>query len=333
MNVRHFLTSRRYGALWAVVILATCSMVQSACFAGIQSTAAFGIPAVEESESVPNYVKLRESNAGFDPTPPPVPTIVSSSFSKVENLAQEVRWPYPSSDSLPWWIDHPEETSLETRIRFADVIARVNLLSYSVQTYRLMGEHHEMGLIPYFVRALEFEFEVVEYLKGSGNGTIYGIVPTFGGALTEEEAQELSSAETTELMAIRDNYLFSRWDDRQAIVFLRRSGADESFRSAMYPVSTILEESDRYWLGDLSRYYETYSIASPHNKAWLPSTSPGDRTRSADEEQTYLLDVPRGYLAGGLTASTKTSEIGTLTISLSTIESMLDATPANDVSE
>ena len=202
---------------------------------------------------------------------------------------------------MPYWVWHPELTTLDWRIDFADVVARVRLLSDSVKIYRLEGEHHQKGLIPYYVRSVEFEFEVLEYLKGNGGSTIWGIVPSFGGGLTEEEAGDPSQPD---LLAIRDRYFYSRWDDREAIVFLRRSGAGVSFDSNMYPIATIFQEPDRYWLGDLSRHYETYSIASPHNKSWLPLAQPSGASGASGGEQQFLLDALCG---GGYAARRKIS--------------------------
>ena len=72
-------------------------------------------------------------------------------------------------------IDYHGPMSLEERIVLAEVIARVKLRSVA-QTVepRLADDGREQ-----YVGALEFTFDVLEYLKGSGGSQLVGIVDDF----------------------------------------------------------------------------------------------------------------------------------------------------------
>ena len=311
---------RLASSVWIALTLTIAASVLTGC-----------APKTQAASNVP------PSSEGFLGTATPTETISKSATIAIPTTvstavpataSSDVIWPLPSSDSasasLPYWIYSPELTTLEWRIDFADVVARVRLLSESVQVHRLEGEHHEKGVIPFYVRSIEFEFEVLEYLKGSGSNIIWGVVPAFGSGFTEEEARDQSQPD---LLAIRDKYFYSRWDDRDAIVFLRRSGAGILFHSKMYPIDTIFQEPDRYWLGDLNRHYETYSIASPHNKSWLPSAQPSGASGTSGVEQQFLLDAPGGYAAGGSSdGASGASESSAPKISLSSLKARIAQT-------
>lgn len=129
-----------------------------------------------------------------------------------------------------------------------------------------------------YVGALEYTFEVLEYLKGSGGSEIVGVVydldvgyETRAGAMLGEDF--LGWRET-------------RWDAREAIVFLKDN--EERLPSTY--------QSGRYWLGHL-RYQgqEDYTIGSVHDKNWLPdASSSGAVGASGSGGQRLLTDVPSG---------------------------------------
>ena len=135
---------------------------------------------------------------------------------------------------------------------WADVIARVRLHSVAQTTeYEILEE--PLG----YVIALEFTFEVLEYVKDGGGNRLTGLA--YDGDV-QFETQHGASTLGTDFLSTRDG----QWDDREAIVFLRNDFVLESTR-----------QPDRYWLG-LLRFdgFEYYSIASRHYQPWLPEALP-----------------------------------------------------------
>ena len=110
---------------------------------------------------------------------------------------------------------HLGKMSLEKRITKAEVVARVSLRSYEVVGAQKPGAWR-------FVPAIRFTFEVHEYLKGSGGESIdvyaYGYKGPEGFSLTENSAEAAKNTWGDWIEGYRD----SRFDDRQAIVFLTR---------------------------------------------------------------------------------------------------------------
>ncbi len=165
-------------------------------------------------------------------------------------------------------------TSLEERILASPVIARVRLDS-TVETVESATIFD--GSTKY-IALLEFSFSVQEYLKGSGADDIVAVwaAPYFD---IQEHAEDALPA----IAASRD----AQWDDREAIVFLRHS--------ATYLTST--QQSARFFLsgevlfGNIPDDY--YSLASRHNKLWLPAAeSAGTNSQPTGDQQRFLMDVP-----------------------------------------
>ena len=165
--------------------------------------------------------------------------------------------------------------SLEERIAGADVIARVRLRS--VSSGAELRELTKDGPLKHLA-ALEHRFDVLEYLKGSGGGELLAVVNELFDHETAERAAEAGAA----LLAARD----TRWDGREAIIFLWNG----------------LQQSDRYLLGsiitDWGYFGDGYTIASPHDKAWLPAASDGaHRVRPVDRAPPAGR-VPKRHLPG-----------------------------------
>ncbi len=180
--------------------------------------------------------------------------------------------------------------SLEERIAGADVIARVRLRS--VSSGAELRELTRGGPLKHLA-ALEHRFDVLEYLKGSGDGELLAVVNELFDHETAERAAEAGAA----LLAARD----TRWDGREAIIFLWNG----------------LQQSDRYLLGsiitDWGYFGDGYTVASPHDKAWLPAASDGGASGSASTSrapggsgakassagaQRFLLDEPGSAPSG-----------------------------------
>ena len=153
--------------------------------------------------------------------------------------------------------------SLEEEILWADVIAVVDLISVD----RRVDVRKFANEILYY-KTLEFTFQVEQYLKGSGEDQVVGIV--FGVDYpfdTRLDAANLGKDVDPE----RKIY----WDDREAVVFLRGDDKD----------SRISREAGRYELSvELSDLGEQYSIANQYYRPWLPAVS------SETGEQRFLLE-------------------------------------------
>ena len=200
--------------------------------------------------------------------------------------------------------------SLEEVILESEVIARVTYL-------RNQGSimSHRWG----WMALLEFRFEVHEYLKGSGPDEIGAFIVAYYG--TEEHAQWARPL----LAAAHD----SRWDDREAIVFLN------------YPDELDLPShqlgAGQYWLanvgGGIPGYSDGYSVASDRSKLWLPEatqttqTGPGGsatngQSSKATTPQLFMLEAPSGASGGSGVRSASSAAAGP-TISLGDMKSRI----------
>ena len=169
--------------------------------------------------------------------------------------------------------------SLKERILESDVVARVKLLSMSPSVEAFGDERSGNSA---YVSALEFRFEVLEYLKGGG-GEIVGIV--YGNDYYESKLGALTLGE--DLTDTHD----TTWDDREAIVFLSKGRG----------VLSTLEEPDRYVLGfaDYGVFdSDSYTIDSRYSKRWLPAAaiegvSVAHGAGSGGGEQRFLTGAER----------------------------------------
>ena len=165
-------------------------------------------------------------------------------------------------------------SSLESRILASPVIARVRLDS-ATSTVEYGTTYRGMK----YIALLEFSFSVLEYLKGSGANEIVGVWAAAPFFDTRQEAEAALPA----IAAARD----IRWDDHEAIVFLR-----QDFREFL--AST--QQSERYYLAWGGRWTipdDGYSIASIHNRLWLPAeASVGSSSRPGGDQQRFLTEVP-----------------------------------------
>ena len=179
--------------------------------------------------------------------------------------------------------------SLELNILESDVIARVSYLRKQSSYVLRPGTYAWTAM-------LEFRFTVHEYLKGTGPAEIGGIVYW----MFETEAQARAAA--ARIGAAHD----SRWDSREAIVFLY-SPSKEAVQAVhfVYWGTALPTTSDQYLFGRMievtaSSGGEAYSVASAHRKLWLPaaetpsqgaSGSSNNNAQSPDDK-LFLLDAP-----------------------------------------
>ena len=213
----------------------------------------------------------------------------------------------------------PAETaplSLDERILRADIIARVTLTSVSTTTPFLSDR--DLGTTTaHYVSTLELRFDAHEYLKGSGGDTLAVVLPlSFHDYYSSiEEAIEAASAWLLE----RD----TRWDDREAIIFLQNpigSQAVSSAGSSSYVFSIFQlgygyahDGGTAYAINE--HYIDSYSIRSEKNKLWLPATSVPASGASGTVEASYYLEEPPSAGTGASGASGQSAGVSSITLS------------------
>ena len=206
-------------------------------------------------------------------------------------------------------------TSVEELVFLSDIVARVSLVSA------------EAGIQPVYVQnelmqqaAFAFRFQVLEYLKGSGGGELSVKVPvdSLGASwlrymsANSEEALGIAEAH----FAVRD----ARWDDREAIVFLKSKPAPSSEQGASGASSdNSLQFTD---VGASSSNIYRYSISSDMNKTWLPATNAATGAADSDQTRYFTAEPPQSSGAAGASASSASS------ISLADIEDIIEANGA-----
>ena len=151
----------------------------------------------------------------------------------------------------------------------------------------------------------KFEFQVVEYLKGSGPNTITAIVDVGESWLDTEAAANKIAAQA---------YHDDTYHDRQAILFLQE-------RDDL--------GSDEYYLG----VDYMYSITSEYRRVWLPAVATTTDAGSKDSKDVrapadpeFLLAVERP--AGYRSPSGARSSSGVSTITLSALKTLIADTEA-----
>ena len=191
---------------------------------------------------------LQEPDQVVERAEPPAIKEPEPSLFSVENV------PAPASaiPALPRY-------SIENMIYRSDLIARVDLAGVEL-AYRQDGDLH--------YAELEYEFVVLEYLKGgSGSQRIWGIVSLPYAAGTDE--QEVRAI-AVEYMQDRE----TRWDGDEAIIFMRD----------VAPGVPSTHVGDYYFLGWFAGSIDDYSLVKA--RRWLPLSAGSQR--SGDARQFIL---------------------------------------------
>ena len=193
-------------------------------------------------------------------------------------------------------------SSLEERIAGSDVIALVRLRGVcpGVEFYDFDGPN------TYYVSALEYQFEVLEYLKGNGGGEFVAVVYDLDEAYDTRQGAD----EANDLLRRRD----TRWDDRKAIIFLMN-------RHQMLPKA---QQADRYPFGLVFHGWEQYTVASDRDRLWLPAApneTPAD-VLGPSSQQPFLLEAP-GETASVLARSASGQPEDVATIALSEMKAKI----------
>ena len=255
--------SRILISLWILVTLAACAQPDSA-------------PTAVLTVAVPPEVPTKAPLG-----PVAAPTIVKTFLAPVAvaTIDAAVLFPNIASNS------HPQSRapqSMEQTILAAEVVARVSYLSKRVTVAQIPSSSTRSSR---WATLLEFRFSVHEYLKGSGGNEIGGIV--YLSFHTEAHAR----AAVTAIADAHD----SRWDSREAIVFL-----DQDDWLPTYPLP-----AGSYWFGRMffttmkNGRREAYTVASIYSKLWLPATQTGGTVAKTLDAKLFLLDAPGSTGARG----------------------------------
>ena len=218
---------------------------------------------------------------------------------------------YASTASYPR--TYSGQTSIEERIIDADVVARVRMVSVEAGAV-------DSELPPVFGdrkrAAMKFRFRVLEYLNGSGGSEIVGFV---SDAPYEFITAADAMPRARELLDGRD----TRWDDREAIVFL--AGEAGEYRLGYATLEGTSGE-------------DGFTVASRWDRRWLPeatATSPQGASRSSGDKR-FLLDDPassgasRTQRASGASATAPTITLSALKAKVAEVQSEVDAGDGSD---
>ncbi len=203
----------------------------------------------------------------FCDAPTATPTPTPTSTPTITPTPTPTPWA-PKASHAPL---HLRPFTIEEWILRSDAIVRVKLLEVddyidTDETIWTIKRRHGAELW--------FEFEVLEYLKGSGNSKIWGVANApYYRVATKEEAKAVAKY----LQDTRD----TRWDDREAIVFLSNENA--SISSTSHP--------DRYALsffipGKIPE--ASHSLESVGG--WFPLTSPNGSFGASEDQRLMLID-------------------------------------------
>ena len=167
---------------------------------------------------------------------------------------------------------------------FADMVAHVKLKSVRAEARQNWGSNYypeTEGSTSYYPE-IWFEFEVIEYFKGSGSDIIWGIVAVHGGHGGQITASAIAAREVANQI-IRHH--IDPLHTGEAVVFMKD----------YYHVEPRAQQSNHYFLGSFLSL-EGYSIRAG-NRHWLPLAS-SDSDSEASEEPQFMLKHPDGNVAG-----------------------------------
>ena len=284
--------TRAYKSIAALALLFCCILLYAGCgHTQLQPS----LPAERATFQPATTSEPEEPTAMFQATPAETTTLQPATTSELEEPAAMFQ-----TTSAPMGLYHNTgPISSEKKIVWSHLVARVRLRSViGAVEYGPAAAGSERNM---HNATLELSFQVLEYLKGSGASEIVAVVKDEIGYDTEAEARAL----LPDITASRD----TRWDDREAIVFLRDD----------------FEQPGRYFLGFLTLFgNDAYTVSSPYHKEWLPAALPASdaSVRSGDGEQRFLLDDPSsGSTAGASGRSTASG--GAPTIALDEIKTRI----------
>ena len=185
-----------------------------------------------------------------------------------------------------WWgraFDVP--ASLEEMIVKSSIVARVRLRGVEAAAARMPEVY--AGPSTGYNGALALTLDVLELLRGdTASTTIVAYAYGFNNPSDEYASSTVEGATELgrRLLGLRD----SRWDDREAVVFLRWNEAERH-----HFLGLVRAEEGHEW---------DYTVASTLWRAWLPDAdapSGGTGVRFEPQAQRFLLRDPRRLRVGG----------------------------------
>ena len=203
---------------------------------------------------------------------------------------------------------------LDERILRADIIARATLSSVSTST-PFLSDFYSDTTTSYYVSTVELGFDAHEYLKGSGGPTLTVALPVSFREYYPSEAAAVAAA--VAWLTERD----TRWDDREAIIFLQSPiGSLAKSHQGVHVFSIYklsygdAHDDGRAYAVD-EDYIDTYSIRSEKNKTWLPATAAPTSGASGQVEASYYLEEPHPAGTGASGASGQSASVSSITLS------------------
>ena len=189
------------------------------------------------------------------------------------------------------------QAGLNERVFEAVVIARASLISTNA-TAEDIGTDENGAMV--YRGLLEFKFNVIEYLKGTGDGELVVFVTDQLDRTYATMELALEAAQSWE----RDRD--TRWDNREALIF------------AEGPVGSSGQVT-RYSFGPYG-YIEAYTLDSK-NRVWLPSVSSGAAGSASSGDLRFLLEEPGG--GGSASGASGTGSGQPQTISVSEMRALI----------
>ena len=231
--------------------------------------------------------------------------------------------------------------TLDERIFRSDVIARVTMTSVSTYAQDVwVGGYHTM---------LRFNFNVQEYLKGSGGAALtadlklgypYASPPEHPDHPGSPFIFAFTSAE--EAVEVGNDWISNSsgwggarwWEDRESIIFLEMDssngnpgaagqGTSGTYKFLPQDPSTFPTSDYAYVQGDVGEY-SGYSIDSERNRVWLPSASASSGAAGASETRFLLGDKPEDLESYGASGASGASGFAT-DISLASLKARVKA--------
>ena len=202
----------------------------------------------------------------------PTPTVTSAAADTASQTVQSGTAPAVGGDP------HYGPSYLKERINLADVVAIVEF-----EDVRPAVAHIEKTGDTAYRPAIEYFFDVIEYLKGTGEDELAAIVYDIHDYDSEEQAMEVA-------VLIPDQIHDERWGDHQAIVFVEEDVVEANGLLTSHPYQFVIAGTGVPSLGN-------FHIDSDYNKAWLPALDEDDSVSELGDDMKFLLDDPDGYEA------------------------------------
>ncbi len=164
-------------------------------------------------------------------------------------------------------------TSIEERISSSSAIVRARLTNTTTEVVTTTAEQWYED---YYV-AVKYHLSVSEYLHGSGANDVIALKVSIARFATRREAQDAAPT----IAADRE----SRWDDREAVIFLEDKDTNDIF-------SPLAQARNTYFLVVFGNRpnEDFYSLTSRYDRRWLPVASATKATPG--DSQKFLLEEP-----------------------------------------